>query len=197
MGESRVRYSTDIPTEYYYKYREKRETKPGDFYYGKDSDMLYKTWIAMKRGAALGVMTGLTMSIHPPPYSIGYGLQNGFKFGMPPLIAATTYSVTMSLATNIRKKEDAWNHAIGGYAAGTMMGVWFKNQRVGVFCGLVAAMVASSFKKMAEFGILDTPLTIRRERVFDFYRTGWMIERPPQEGIDDGDKNDAVKHYSP
>ena len=54
MGESQVRFNTDIPTEYYHKYREKKETKPGDFYYGKDTDMLYKTWIAMKRGALVG-----------------------------------------------------------------------------------------------------------------------------------------------
>ena len=40
------------------------------------------------------------------------------------VIAATTFGVTMSLTANIRHKEDALNHAIGGYAAGTMIGAW-------------------------------------------------------------------------
>ena len=54
MAESKVRYNTDIPTEYFLKYRDNAESKPGDFYYGRDTDMLYKTWIAMKRGALVG-----------------------------------------------------------------------------------------------------------------------------------------------
>ncbi|GFS17844.1 hypothetical protein ElyMa_001506400 [Elysia marginata] len=126
MGEQNIRYNTDIPTEYYHKYREKIETKPGDFYYGKDSDMLSKTWIAMKRGAVID-----------------------------------------------------------------------KSTKVGFWSGVLLAIVGSSFKKMAEYGVFERSLVPRRERVFDFYRTGWMIDRPSQEGVDDADKNDAVKHYSP
>ena len=57
--------------------------------------------------------------------------------------------------------------------------------------------MGSGFKKMSDYGVFDRFKAHRKERVFDFYRTGWMIDRPAQEGVDDGDKNDAVKHYSP
>lgn len=203
------RYSTEIPTENYLKYRKDKRTKPGDFYYGKDSDMLYKTWVAMKRGAIVGACTGLTMCTYfdtpaaysrkpqtTAPFKFGPALVKLYRHGLPPLIAATTFGATMSLAANIRNKEDAWNHAIGGYAAGTMFGVWYKAPKVGFWSGVFLAIVGSSFKKMSEYGVFDRPLTVHHERVFDFYRTGWMIERPHQEGVDDADKSDD-KNYKP
>ena len=72
-----------------------------------------------------------------------------------------------------------------------------KSQKIGVATGILLAIVASSFKKSSDYGIFERSMQNRHERVFDFYRTGWMIERPPQEGVDDAEKNDAVKHYSP
>ncbi|RUS77793.1 hypothetical protein EGW08_014457 [Elysia chlorotica] len=130
-------------------------------------------------------------------FAIRPALEKAYRHGLPPLLAATTFGATLSLVANMRNKEDTLNHAIGGYAAGTVIGAWYKSQKVGVWSGIFFALAASGLKTCSDYGLFERPMTVRRERVFDFYRMGWMIERPPQEGVDDADKNDAVKHYSP
>lgn len=196
------RYNTDVTREYYRKYRPESEEKsllrrysPLD---NPDSDIVLKT----RSGLVYGAVAGLTNATYgviqysKPSFTYAGIASKSFRYGTPWLIAGASYGVTLSLVTQIRKKESPAHHMLAGYAAGTMFGSWYKSPIMGVWFGAITGIVAGLCKFWHDNDMLE-PRLLRRQRVFNFYRRGWFTEKPNPEGRNDAEIDVSFNPYRP
>lgn len=79
---------------------------------------------------------------------IGY-LNTLHRFGqlMTPMIAATSaFCIVAHTSYKIRGKDDLINYTIGGYAAGSLFGVLIKQNLIGMWLGVVCAVIGATKK---------------------------------------------------
>jgi len=197
MGDSQLRYSTEISTDHYYKYR----TSPPELnkyfslFYPNDSEMIPKT----VAGALVGSIPGGTVASialinDKQGFQFLRAAETCFKHFTPFVISGASYGLGVSTAAQLRKKEDVYNHIIGGYAAGTMIGVWYKSNKMGAGLGILFAGLGGFLKYLHDTDG-ETKGALRRPRVFNMYRTGWMIDRPDAEGVNDAETDASFKPY--
>ncbi|XP_005105378.1 uncharacterized protein LOC101848136 [Aplysia californica] len=197
MGDGQLRYSTEISNDHYYKYR----TRPGELnkyftlYYPNDSEMIPKTVAGALVGSIPGGLAASGALLYDKQgFQLLRAAERCFRHFTPWVVSGATYGLGVSTAAQIRKKEDFYNHMLGGYGAGTMIGVWYKSHRMGAWLGLLFAGLGGLMKYIKDTDG-DMKGEMRRTRVFNMYRTGWMVDRPDQEGVKDGEVNASFQKY--
>lgn len=194
-----VRYDTNISREHYGKYRVLDNGKSifsrYSLWKGNDTDLVEKTQFGLVYGTFPALIAAFHANAkHRGQFTILSVAEKSFKHGTPWLISGATYGITVGLLTHLRKKEDAVNHMAGGYAAGTMLGAWYKWPKFGFWSGVVMGIAAGLMKEWyLECG--ETTLLIRRQRIFNMYRRGWFIDRPDAEGQQDAEIDVSFKEY--
>lgn len=92
---------------------------------------------------------------------------------MGPLYAvSSTFCLVTYVATKIRGKDDESNYAIGGFAAGAVMGPLVKNNLIGMWLG-VGCAIAGAVKKHSKLNNYEFfPIDHRSSRpVYGDFRT--------------------------
>jgi len=118
------------------------------------------------------------------------------KFGAPFIAAGVTYGVTVGLATNMRKKEDWFNHFLAGAASSVIYTNFYTKSNRMKFCvGLGSGLACAAIKlaKMNGESLLwmgggDTRCT---NTPFNDSRYALLGGRRNPEGSDDADKDTA------
>lgn len=54
-------------------------------------------------------------------------IERYFRVWTPPMAAATVFTTTVYIATKLRKKDDPWNHVLGGVAALSLINRYARN----------------------------------------------------------------------
>jgi len=146
-------------------------TPPGkpsivDIFKGDDGDgLIFKTYVMTKYttlATFLGVSFDATVGTRPKDLA---GLLRRVGYWSVPIIGGgIAYTSMVSVAASIRKKDDQWNHVIGGIGAGTVCGGARRSIMFGVFMSAVLAFVGASYKEsiMFEFEIFKETRNIKR-----------------------------------
>ncbi|CAH1403425.1 unnamed protein product [Nezara viridula] len=134
---------------------DKIEEKPSTSYSYFDTpdgeDCLKKLYFISKNAAILGLFAS-TMDVlhysHPKGYA---ALLGRYAYTTLPITGmGAAFAAVTCAATNIRKKDDKVNYAIGGLAAGAVWGAWKKSYKFGYYGGLAlagfAVLVKDSFQ---------------------------------------------------
>lgn len=87
---------------------------------------------------------------HPKGYS--QTLSRYAYVGLPIIGISTAFVCTTNLAASLRKKDDKINWFIGGFAAGSIFGVWSKRTIVGFNMGMLLGIFAVIKKQAIENG---------------------------------------------
>lgn len=110
-----------------------------------------------------------------------------FRFGqlMGPMYAATsTFCIVTHIATHVRGKDDEYNYAIGGFCAGSLVGLLIKQKLFGMWLGIGCAIIGGTKKnsKIDNYEFFPT-LPVVRKSIYGDFRTpynNWTLydERP-------------------
>lgn len=110
-----------------------------------------------------------------------------FRFGqlMGPMYAATsTFCIMTHIATNVRGKDDEYNYAIGGFCAGALYGVLYKQKFFGMWLGIACSIIGAVKKNSKlENYVFHPSFPEVRQSVYGDFRTpykNWTLydERP-------------------
>lgn len=79
----------------------------------------------------------------------------------PPIIAGGIFTTTVYIATNIRKKDDSWNHVLGGILSTCYINKIFKNTPVVwcIACPLLITLCIYKDMKMMENSTFNPDFT--------------------------------------
>uniref|UniRef100_A0A0A9YBF5 NADH dehydrogenase [ubiquinone] 1 alpha subcomplex subunit 11 n=1 Tax=Lygus hesperus TaxID=30085 RepID=A0A0A9YBF5_LYGHE len=110
-------------------------------------DCFDKLFFVTKYAACYGILwssVDVTLYSHP----VGYGptLTRYAYLTVPIVAVSAAWTGAVCTATNIRKKDDQLNYAIGGVAAGSVIGAWRKSLKVGCYSSLALALVSALYK---------------------------------------------------
>lgn len=106
---------------------------------------------------------------------------------MGPLYAVTTtFCLVTYISTRVRGKDDETNYALGGFAAGALMGPFLKQNLIGAWLAIGCAVVGAVKKnsKLNGWEFYPQPTTIRKSIHGDFrtpYRN-WTVYDPRPKG---------------
>lgn len=113
--------------------------------------------------------------------SLDYPIFRYLYVTTPPVAAATTFVCVSNLAGSIRKKDDEYNWLVGGIAAGSILGAYFKNYRIGFISGTAFGLAAMGLKvaHQCNFKIYEKKVTLAEGGVTS-HKFDWTLtkERP-------------------
>ncbi|KAJ8925919.1 hypothetical protein NQ315_009771 [Exocentrus adspersus] len=137
----------------------KVETRPYRYFDTPDGqDTFKKLWAAMKpTGAvALGVATtDVMLYSHPKGYLPT--LARFATIGLPIVGVTTTFVCTTNAVASLRKKDDALNWFVGGFAAGCLFGFITRKATVGFNMGMLLGVAATLRKYSMETELVGSP----------------------------------------
>ncbi|CAA9994530.1 unnamed protein product [Nesidiocoris tenuis] len=110
-------------------------------------DCLDKLMFVSKYAACYGVLfSSVDVLLYSHPIGYGPTLARYAYITLPLIGTAAAWTATVCAATNMRGKDDHFNYAWGGVAAGACVGAWRKSVKVGCYSALVLAAL-SALKK--------------------------------------------------
>ncbi|XP_014272105.1 NADH dehydrogenase [ubiquinone] 1 alpha subcomplex subunit 11 [Halyomorpha halys] len=144
-------------------------------------DCMKKLFFCTKKAGYFGLFAS-TMDVllysHPKGYRAILGR---YAYVTLPITAmGAAFSAATCAATNIRKKDDQVNYAIGGLAVGGIWGVWKKSYKFGVYGGFALAFFAVIIKDSFQNNWpLFNPIT--RKSPYDpfWIRQDWSLTKDP------------------
>ncbi|XP_065211604.1 uncharacterized protein ND-B14.7 [Planococcus citri] len=116
-------------------------------------DLFRKTEYVCRKAASFGATVGLTdilLITQPKTY---FSMAERFvRLCVPPIIAGGIFTTTVYMATNIRKKDDSYNHLLGGILTTCYINKLFKNTPwCWIFgCPIILMVIAYKDHKMLE-----------------------------------------------
>lgn len=104
-------------------------------------DCLKKTWYCGKTGLLVGLLVGTSdVAIYRPNIpTMQWIARWGRITGIFPAVGVT-FAVTTCTANKMRGKDDVYNYAIGGAAAGSMAGVFMRSGWMGALAAITFAV---------------------------------------------------------
>lgn len=91
-------------------------------------DLFRKTeYLCRKIGRSSGCFAAADVLLGMQPKSYWSMAERYFRVFAPPVAAGAVFTTTVYIATKLRKKDDAWNHVLGGVAATHFLNRFFKN----------------------------------------------------------------------
>lgn len=131
-----------------------QQQKPYRYFDTPDGqDTFKKLWCVLKPTSlvALGISTcDVMLYSHPKGY-----LQTLGRYayvGLPIVGVSTAFVCTTNLVASLRHKDDKINWFLGGFAAGSVFGVWSRRTIVGFNMGMVLGIFAIVKKTAVENG---------------------------------------------
>lgn len=129
-----------------------KEIKPYKYFSTPDGEeVLEKLWYVSKPSffASLGVAT-CDVLLHSYPKGYLQIIGRYLYITGPLMAASTTFVVMTNVAGSIRKKDDPYNWAVGGYAAGGIIGAWRGSIGTGLLIGTALALLGMGKKYSVE-----------------------------------------------
>ncbi|KAF6207393.1 hypothetical protein GE061_018634 [Apolygus lucorum] len=146
-------------------------------------DCFDKLFFVTKYAACYGVLwssVDVTLISHP----VGYGptLTRYAYLTIPIVGIAAAWTGAVCTATNIRKKDDHLNYAIGGVAAGALIGAWRRSLKVGCYSALAGAFLSALYKDslMSNWNFLSTKKKPMWNNVWTVNRDYSITDDPPK-----------------
>ncbi|XP_029648289.1 NADH dehydrogenase [ubiquinone] 1 alpha subcomplex subunit 11 [Octopus sinensis] len=168
----------------------KRSLAPDLFSTPDGEDILMKSLQSSAFGAYVGVGFGVIDSLrtltHFTPTNIGMKV-----VGLSGPLAAigAAYPAITGIVANIRKKDDPLNHVVGGFVAGSIWGVRYKNPATGWVAAFLFAGFCCINKICHENGVKFYPSSVYNTPSttldFDHYRRSFLVTRSPVVGKED------------
>lgn len=104
----------------------------GYFKHPDGEDLVGKMLYCNRITGAMGLgVAFLDVQLYNKPKSYLGALGRIAYWTGPALGMSTAFVAVAYIATNIRKKDDSWNYALGGAAAGSILGAFRKSLTVG------------------------------------------------------------------
>ncbi|KAJ8967421.1 hypothetical protein NQ314_002928 [Rhamnusium bicolor] len=131
-----------------------KETKPYRYFDSPDGeDIFKKLWVVLKPtvATAFGISTADVM-LYSHPKGYVQTLSRYAYIGAPVIGVSTVFVCATNIAASLRKKDDILNWFIGGFAAGSVFGVWRKNPLFGFNMGMVLGIAAICKKTAVDNG---------------------------------------------
>lgn len=129
-----------------------KEVKPYSYFDTPDGeDVIKKLWYVLKPTSlvAVGLSIADVLTVSQPKTYLQ--ILGRFAYvSTPVLAAASSFVIITNMAASVRKKDDKFNWAVGGYAVGTVFGVWRKNFGQGLLVGTMAAAIAVGKKRAVQ-----------------------------------------------
>ncbi|CAH1117297.1 unnamed protein product [Phaedon cochleariae] len=152
---------------------ENSEIKPYSYFDAPSGEDVFNKWYCLMKPTALtaagiGIFDVLAWS-HPKGYLPTLGRL--VHVCWPLFGASTAFVVTSNISSSLRKKDDNLNWFIGGFAAGSVFGLWRKRTIVGFNMGMLFGTLAVIRKIMHDNNWLVTPpndIVIGSQGVWDY-----------------------------
>ncbi|KAG5891675.1 hypothetical protein JTB14_020093 [Gonioctena quinquepunctata] len=138
---------------------EPTELKPYSYFDTPDGQDVVKKLLYVWKPTSLVAFAAGTFDVIAWTQPKGYlpTLGRFVYLGAPIFGTTTAFVLTTNIAASLRKKDDKWNWFLGGFAAGSVLGVWRRKTIVGFNMGMLFGILAVCRKIAAENGWEVTP----------------------------------------
>ncbi|XP_014770646.1 uncharacterized protein LOC106869428 [Octopus bimaculoides] len=168
----------------------KRSLAPDLFSTPDGDDILKKSLHSSAFGAYVGTAAGVLDSLrtltHFTPTNIGLKVVG---FAVPLASIGAAYPAITGIVANIRKKDDALNHVVGGFVAGSIWGVRYKNPATGWLAAFLFGGFCCLNKICHEKGVTFYPSNVYNTPSttldFDHYKRSFLVTKSPILGEED------------
>lgn len=129
-----------------------QETKPYDYFSKPDGEDVVGKLLFITKPTLFGALGIATCDVLLHSYPKGYlQILGRYLYVAGPLAAVSATQVIMTnISGSIRKKDDVWNWAVGGYSAGGIFGAWRKSIGKGLLVGTALAFIGMGIKYSVE-----------------------------------------------
>ncbi|XP_019879338.1 uncharacterized protein LOC109607267 [Aethina tumida] len=119
-----------------------KESKSYKYFDTPDGENVFKKLVCVLKPtflSALGVSTAdVFLYSHPKGYA---KILSRYAFiGLPMIGIATTFVLATNMCAKLTKQDSMWNWAVGGLAAGSLVGVWARHPMMGFNTALTFAI---------------------------------------------------------